>query len=344
MSSKKSELIFLDYNALETASVEYLFAESNYSESDISSEVKPKRVTILGLGDVGRTLAVGLKLIASSAISEIGIYDLDEKQCQRVALELAQITALDEYKINIKICNEDDLFDCDIFIFTAAAAVPAVGSGVKDVRLVQLAKNAIILKKYIKIAKDSAYKGELFIMSDPVDLLSKVALEEAKHLGYKDLSADKICGFGLGVMYARALYYAGQMGLSVFADKGRVYGAHGSDLVVLNDIFGAYDDALSRDLTTKVIKANLAVRELGFKPYIAPALSSGALTITALLEGRWQHSAVAFGDIFWGLRYRRVTGGIVFERLASNESIKKRLEVATCNLEKLYENYRTERA
>ena len=46
-----------------------------------------------------------------------------------------------------------------------------------------------------------------------------------------------------------------------------------------------YDDALSRELTERVVQANLEMRRLGFKPYVAPALSSGALSLRAGVGG-----------------------------------------------------------
>ena len=54
-----------------------------------------------------------------------------------------------------------------------------------------------------------------------------------------------------------------------FLTEGRTFGPHGEDLVVANSI-QHYDDALSRELTEKTVHANLELRALGFKPYVAP--------------------------------------------------------------------------
>ena len=45
-----------------------------------------------------------------------------------------------------------------------------------------------------------------------------------------------------------------------------------------------YDDGLSRELTELVATANLRIRELGFKPYVAPAISSGAMQLLLTLR------------------------------------------------------------
>ena len=93
------------------------------------------------------------------------------------------------------------------------------------------------------------------------------------------LFSHQVRGFGLGVMQARAMYYAQkEPRFAAFLTEGRTYGPHGADLVVANSI-EHYDDALSRELTERVVQANLEMRRLGFKPYVAPALSSGALSL-----------------------------------------------------------------
>lgn len=73
-------------------------------------------------------------------------------------------------------------------------------------------------------------------------------------------------------MNKRAEYYAKKD--ARFADyltEGRAFGPHGADLVIANSI-EHYDDALSRELTDLTVKANLAIRELGFKPYLGACL------------------------------------------------------------------------
>ena len=75
----------------------------------------------------------------------------------------------------------------------------------------------------------------------------------------------------------------------------RVYGPHGAGLVAANDPGGDYDGALSAALTAATRDMNLRVRELGFKPYIAPGLSSAAISILRLLRGQVHFGAVPLG-------------------------------------------------
>ncbi len=74
--------------------------------------------------------------------------------------------------------------------------------------------------------------------------------------------------------------------------------------------------------------SNLKTRALGFKPYIAPALSSGALSLIALLRGDWQYSSLAFGDAYLGARNRLTPEGRVIEDLPLDDRLFERIEEA----------------
>ena len=103
---------------------------------------EPLRVTLVGLGDVGGTLLLALKLLGRE-LGELRIYDPNAAQCRRYELELNQVLPLDHPLPPVTVCTEDTLFDCDLLLFTASRGVPPVGSGVADVRLASPALGAI---------------------------------------------------------------------------------------------------------------------------------------------------------------------------------------------------------
>ena len=94
-----------------------------------------------------------------------------------------------------------------------------------------------------------------------------------------------------------------------------------------------YDDALSRELTEKVAHANLEMRKLGFKPYVAPALSSGALTLLALLRRRWHYASLYDGRVFMGRRSRLTDTGVETENVPLPEALEKRLAETRAKLD-----------
>jgi len=293
---------------------------------------KKKRVNLLALGDVGGTVLIGLKLLGADSIESIGICDLNENVLKRYEYELNQVAWPQEYdKLpEIKIVEQKDLFDCDVFVFCAAKNVPQVGASGIDMRMVQLEENSKIAAAFGKQAAQAEFKGIFAVVSDPVDQLCFAAWKAAEG----KLWPEQVQGFGLGVMNARAAYYAKRdERFSQFLTEGRAFGPHGADLVIANSIEN-YDDELSRELTTLAVEANLRVRDTGFKPYIAPSLSSAAISLVLMMEGKWHYSSNFLGGAWMGSRNRTGIFGLEIEHLPMPEKLYKRIENAHKNLMK----------
>ncbi len=298
------------------------------------SVVKPgrSRVNLLAVGDVGGTLLTGLKLLGGDCIESIGICDLNPATVARWTAEMSQIAWPWDYDAlpDVHPVELSRLFDCDVFIFAATKAIPAVGSEVKDVRMAQLEANRAIVAHYAKMARAANFKGLFMVLSDPVDPLCKAAYlasnagEDGEWDG-QGLLAEQIQGFGLGVMNARAAALAKeQEKFRSFLTEGRSFGPHGEGLVIANSL-AAYDDVLSRELTELVKTANLRIRAIGFKPYIAPALSSGVFQLLLTLRGEWHCGSVCLGGVWFGCRNRFTPSGIETEGLSLPDALFDRL-------------------
>lgn len=292
-------------------------------EKVLNRDYKKKwKINVVGLGDVGGTLIVGLRLLGGDCISEIGIYGRNSNKIKRWEYEANQILSPDITTCHpeIKIITKDKLFDCDMFVFCASVGVPKVGADIKDVRMVQYQGNSMIIKEYALMARRIGFKGIFAVVSDPVDMLCKSVLiqsntDENGNYDFKGLAPEQIRGYGLGVMNARAAYYSKYYDESKnYQIEGRAYGPHGKGLVIANSIEN-YDDKISKVLTKKAIDANIKVRQTGYKPYIAPALSSGSLSIIATIKGHWHYSATYLGGVYLGARNRENDSGIELERL-----------------------------
>ena len=288
------------------------------------------RVTLVGLGDVGGTVLTGLKLLGRE-IEEIAVFDPNAAMCRRYEMELNQVLAERDGQTMpcVTVCPQEKLFDCDVFIFTASRGVPPLNSGVADVRMAQFEANRAMLDTYAKLAREADFRGLFCQVSDPVDHLSREVFlcsnRDAEGIyDFAGLLPEQVQGFGLGVMAARAAYYAREEAVP-FAE-GRVYGPHGQGLVVANCADEGYDDAVSRRLTELTRTANLQVRELGFKPYIAPGLSSAAVSILRLLRGEEHYGAVPLGGAYFGCVSRMTRYGVLVRREKICEELLLRLE------------------
>ena len=296
------------------------------------------RINILAMGDVGGTLALAMKLTGADIVSRIGICDISEKALKRWEQELNQIAMPSDPQLFplVEPIAAEEMFDCDVFVFCASRGVPDVSQTDVDVRMVQLEKNLELVRSISDQAVKAGFDGEFFIVSDPVDPLCAGAVRNG-------IPAERVQGFGLGVMNGRAAYFArlAQQGMAAkglsaenampdartdrpaeenlsqetvasdaktdwaledirqanmakYLTEGRVFGPHGEDLVVANSVID-YNEEAYLELTRLTVEANLRIRELGYKPYIAPAVTSGALSILENLRGNWQYSSAWFG-------------------------------------------------
>lgn len=292
------------------------------------------RVNLLALGDVGSTLLMGLRLMGGDVISSIGICDLREGVAQRWEFELNQIQLPGPYDAlpPVEIVSPEQLFDGDVFLFCASRFVPDTAVKTGDVRMAQYRLNRELAALYAQKAREARYRGLFCVVSDPVDPLCRAVLTESNRapgggMDYQGLLTCQVRGFGLGVMNARAAYYARKdPRFTSFLTEGRSFGPHGEDLVIANSIRN-YDDTLSRQLTEQAVRANLRMREMGFKPYAAPALSSGALSLLLCLRGRWHCSSTYLDGVFMGARNRVLPTGTELERLPLPRQLQDRLQI-----------------
>jgi malate/lactate dehydrogenase len=279
-------------------------------------------VNLVALGDVGSTLLIGLKLLGGKFIEKIGIYDRNENRLKRWEQELNQIvhpTNPEEFPPIVPIPKEK-LFNCDMFVFCASKGVPPINSQVDDVRMAQFESNKEIIREYAVMARDENFKGIFAVVSDPVDLLCKVAFLESNknekgEFDFLGLASNQIIGYGLGVMNARACYHAKKSKETIhYLKEGRVFGPHGEGLIVADSIIN-YNEELSEYLTYKTLNTNKDIRNLGYKPFVAPSLSSGTLSIIATINGDWFYGSTYMGGAYIGSRCRLINGQLEIEQL-----------------------------
>jgi malate/lactate dehydrogenase len=205
---------------------------------------KKWKINLLALGDVGSTLLIGLRLLGEDCIDKIGIYDRNPNRLKRWEYELNQIRKPfnEEAFPPVYPLDKDELFDCDIFLFCASKGIPPVGSNIDDVRMAQFESNSEIIKEYAVMARNKKFKGIFAVVSDPVDLLCKVAFlesnkNEKNKYDFLGLASNQIIGYGLGVMNGRASFYAEKSNSTIpYLNEGRVFGPHGEGLIVANSI------------------------------------------------------------------------------------------------------------
>jgi hypothetical protein len=119
-----------------------------------------------------------------------------------------------------------------------------------------------------------------------------------------------------------------------FLNEGRVFGPHGEGLIVADSIKN-YNENLSNLLTEKTKNANLKIRSLGYKPYIAPSLSSGALSLLSTMSGDWFYGSTYMGGAYIGAKCRLINNNIEVEKLNLPEPLFSKIKSAYERLVKI---------
>ncbi len=288
-----------------------------------------RRVGIIACGDVGGMAAAGLRMLGGDVVASVGICDPDEKAAARYEAELNQIA----YPLNgsapempeVRAVPQKDIFrESDAVMFCATAGVPPVGASAGDVRLAQLEKNRAIAEMYARQAAEEGWGGLFAVVSDPVDQLCAAVCSCG-------LNAARVAGYGLGVMNARAAYHAKRDArFASYLKDGRAYGPHGAGLVIANSL-SEYDEALSEELTKLAAEENLRVRAMGYKPFIAPAISSAAISMILTLRGEMHYSSLCVEDAggrraFLGMLNRLTPSGAEAEDVPIPDALFERIK------------------
>lgn len=267
-------------------------------EQIIKNIIKKRSILIYGLGNVGGTILIALRMLLSSKdISHIGIYDKNKSLMDRYELEINQIHPPSQSSmVTVKpVEKADDISAFDIILFSAASNIPPLNTDRGNVRDVQFAPNRKILDEFIEHINVSNHKGTIIIVSDPVDILCTYLYRKT------GLLASQITGMGLGVMAARANYLLEKQGYNDFYKKGQIFGPHNEGVIAVPDKNNPELSSI-KALSMEIENLNFHVREKGFYPYIAPGISSVAYNLHHALAGREVLSCTYIDGIYWGFK------------------------------------------
>ena len=175
---------------------------------------KKRKITIVGAGAVGSTFAYALA--QSGFADEIAITDMNNNFAEGQAMDLVHgLPFLPQ--VDIHAGNKADYADSDIVVITAGAKQL---SG--ETRIDLLKRNAAIIETIAKEIAASGCRGVMLLVSNPVDILTKVALEAS---GWE---RGKVVGSGTVLDTARFRYVLSkECGVDARNIHGYILGEHG---------------------------------------------------------------------------------------------------------------------
>lgn len=159
-------------------------------------KINYQKAVMIGCGFVGS--AAVFSLMQSGLFSEIVLIDADKDKAQGEALDISHGIPLAR-PMKIYGGTYDDIKDASIIIISAGA-----NQKPGETRLDLVKKNTAILKSIIPQITSRDYQGILLVVSNPVDILTYVAL---KLSGYP---ANRVIGSGTVLDTSRLKYLLGQ--------------------------------------------------------------------------------------------------------------------------------------
>lgn len=160
------------------------------------NNINNRKVAVVGCGFVGSSSAFAL--MQSGLFSEIVLIDADFKKAEGEAMDIGHGVSFAR-PMKIYAGTYEDVSDAAIIVITAGA-----NQKPDETRLDLIKKNASIMKSIVGEIKKTSFGGILLVVSNPVDILTYIALKES---GYP---ANRVIGSGTVLDTGRFKYELAQ--------------------------------------------------------------------------------------------------------------------------------------
>ena len=178
------------------------------------------KVGIIGAGQVGS--ATAFALIMRGVARKVVLIDANEKRAQAEAMDIAHATPF-AYANKIKAGTYADLNGCEVVIITAGA-----NQKPGETRIDLLGRNVKIFESIIPQVVAAAPDTILLIASNPVDIMTEVALK------LSGFPKERVIGSGTVLDTARFRTLLGyHLGISPKSVHANVLGEHGDSEVLV---------------------------------------------------------------------------------------------------------------
>ncbi len=182
---------------------------------------KRKKITLIGAGQIGGTLA---HLIALKELGDVVLFDVAAGIAKGKALDIAQSSPVDGFNINLSgTDNYEDTKGSDVIIITAG--VPRKPGMTRD-DLLEI--NLKIIKQVGEGIKKTSPNAFVICITNPLDVIV-MALQK-----YSELPKNKIVGMAGILDSSRFIYFLSQeLKVPVQKIKSFVLGGHGDSMVAM---------------------------------------------------------------------------------------------------------------
>jgi len=266
-----------------------------------------KKVSIIGAGNVGATVAYSLAM--RGVCHEIMLRDRNSDISMGKALDMSQAANVARMHTVVKVAHEaSDMKDSDVVVITAGSPRKP-GMSRDDLLMI----NAEITKEVIQDVKKYAPESIIIMVSNPLDVMTYVALKES------GFPKERVIGMAGILDSARMAHFIFEkIGYGAGQIRASVMGGHGDSMVPLpkfSTVAGVpLTDVLSNDEIEEIVERTKhgGAEIVGYlktgSAYYAPAKAT-ALMVEAILKDTKQiHPCAVYLDGHYG--YEDVVSGV----------------------------------
>ncbi len=266
-----------------------------------------KKVTIIGAGNVGATVAYSLAM--RGVCHEIMLRDRNSDISMGKALDMSQAANVARTHTIVKVAHEArDMKDSDVVVITAGSPRKP-GMSRDDLLMI----NAEITKEVIQDVKTYAPDSIIIMVSNPLDVMTYVALKES------GFPKERVIGMAGILDSARMAHFIFEkIGYGAGQIRASVMGGHGDSMVPLPKFSTVAGVPLTDVLTDEEIEEIVertkhgGAEIVGYlktgSAYYAPAKAT-ALMVEAILKDTKQiHPCAVYLDGHYG--YEDVVSGV----------------------------------
>lgn len=181
-----------------------------------------RKVAIVGMGNVG--MGTALTILHQGFVDELLLIDIQKNKVLGEVMDMNNAVAFFPHYINVRCADYEDLSNVDVLCIAASACPPAGGD-----RLAELDSNIGIIRTIVRKAVDNGFKGIFLIQSNPVDVLTYVALDESK------FPPNRVIGGGTLLDSGRLREVISRIcgGVNVDSIRGLSIGEHGNSQTII---------------------------------------------------------------------------------------------------------------
>lgn len=255
--------------------------------------MKSKKVGIIGVGNVGATVAYSLAM--RGICHEIVLRDNKIERAKGMALDMAQASQAARVHTIITVAkNANGLQDCNVIVITAGSPrLP--GMSRDDLLLI----NAKIIKSVVADVKKYAPESIIIMISNPLDAMVYVALKES---GFDRKRVIGMAGILDSARMAHFIY--DKIGYGAGQIRASVMGGHGDSMVPLpkfSTVAGVpLSDILDEDEILEIVEKtkNSGAEIINYlktgSAYYAPAKAASLMVEAVIKDTKQIHPCAVF--------------------------------------------------